>query len=93
VESAAFSALSFGAREQVALLMRRAYADVLKEAQRPTLIILDDVLAHSDTIRLDAMKRILNDAAKRHQILLLTCHEEDWADMGVPARIVGYGLY
>ncbi|MHB8250396.1 AAA family ATPase [Acidithiobacillus sp.] len=93
VESAAFSALSFGAREQVALLMRLAYADVLKEAQRPTLIILDDVLAHSDTIRLDAMKRILNDAAKRHQILLLTCHEEDWADMGVPARTVGYGLY
>lgn len=90
VESASFSALSFGAREQVALLMRLAYADVLKEAGRPTLIILDDVLAHSDIMRLDAMKRILNDAAKRHQILLLTCHEEDWADMGVPARVVGY---
>ena len=90
VESASFSALSFGAREQVALLMRLAYADVLKEARRPTVIILDDVLAHSDIMRLDAMKRILNDAAKRHQILLLTCHEEDWADMGVPARVVGY---
>ena len=90
VESASFSALSFGAREQVALLMRLAYADVLKEAGRPTLIILDDVLAHSDIMRLDAMKRILNDAAKRHQILLLTCHKEDWADMGVPARVVGY---
>ena len=89
VESASFSALSFGAREQVALLMRLAYADVLREAGRPTIIILDDVLAHSDIMRLDAMKRILNDAAKRHQILLLTCHEEDWTDMGVSMRSIG----
>lgn len=89
IEPAPFSALSFGAREQVALLMRLAYADVLKEVGRPTLIILDDVLAHSDAVRLDFMKRILNDAAKRHQILLLTCHEEDWTDLGVPSRSVG----
>ena len=89
VESAAFAALSFGTREQVALLMRLAYADVLQEAGRPTLIILDDVLTHSDTGRLDHMKRILADAAKRHQILLLTCHEEDWTDLGVPSLSVG----
>jgi hypothetical protein len=89
IEPAPFSALSFGAREQVALLMRLAYADVLKEVGRPTLIILDDVLAHSDAVGLDFMKRILNDAAKRHQILLLTCHEVDWTDLGVPSRSVG----
>ncbi len=81
-----FTALSFGAREQVALLLRLAYADVLKEAGRPTLILLDDVLNHSDRERLAAMKRMLADAARRHQIWIMTCHPEDWEDMGVPAR-------
>jgi hypothetical protein len=30
------------------------------------------------------MKRILFDAASRHQILLFTCHPEKWQDLGVP---------
>jgi hypothetical protein len=30
------------------------------------------------------MKRILFDAASRHQILLFTCHPEKWRDLGVP---------
>jgi len=75
--------LSFGAREQMGLISRLAYADLLKEADRPTLIILDDTLVHSDQNRLDDMKRILFDAAQRHQILLFTCHPEKWQDLGV----------
>lgn len=75
--------LSFGAREQMGLISRLAYADLLKDAGRPTLIILDDTLVHSDTGRLDGMKRILFDAAQRHQILLFTCHPEKWQDLGV----------
>lgn len=75
--------LSFGAREQMGLISRLAYADLLKEADRPTLIILDDTLVHSDQSRLDDMKRILFDAAQRHQILLFTCHPEKWQDLGV----------
>ncbi|MGM0774399.1 MAG: AAA family ATPase, partial [Pseudomonadota bacterium] len=66
--------LSFGAREQMGLISRLAYADLLREAGRPTLVILDDTLVHSDTDRLEDMKRILFDAANRHQILLFTCH-------------------
>lgn len=75
--------LSFGAREQMGLISRLAYADLLKDADRPTLIILDDTLVHSDQSRLDDMKRILFDAAQRHQILLFTCHPEKWQDLGV----------
>ncbi|MEX2475860.1 AAA family ATPase [Marinobacter sp.] len=75
--------LSFGAREQMGLISRLAYADLLQEAGRPTLIILDDTLVHSDRQRLDQMKRILFDAARRHQILLFTCHPENWRDLGV----------
>ncbi|MBP55431.1 MAG: GTP-binding protein [Marinobacter sp.] len=75
--------LSFGAREQMGLISRLAYADLLREAGRPTLVILDDTLVHSDSERLEDMKRILFDAASRHQILLFTCHPEKWQDLGV----------
>lgn len=80
--------LSFGAREQIGLIARLAYADLLQQAGRPTLLILDDVLVHSDHDRLQAMKRIINDAARRHQILLFTCQADKWLDMGVPLRPV-----
>ena len=78
-----FEALSFGAREQLALVSRLAYADLLREAGRPTLIILDDALVHSDTHRLGLMKRVVFDASQRHQVLLFSCHPELWRDMGV----------
>ena len=73
-ESAAFDALSFGAREQMGVISRLAYADLLREAERPTLIILDDALVHSDEERLGLMKRVLFDAGTRHQMLLFACH-------------------
>lgn len=47
------------------VISRLAYADLLKEADRPTLIILDDALVHSDEARLAQMKRLLFDAATR----------------------------
>ncbi|MGO1463376.1 MAG: AAA family ATPase [Marinobacter sp.] len=78
--------LSYGAREQMGLISRLAYADLLQEAGRPTLIILDDTLVHSDSERMDGMKRILFNAATRHQILLFTCHPEKWRDLGVEPR-------
>lgn len=78
--------LSFGAREQMGLISRLAYADLLRDAGKPTLVILDDTLVHSDTTRLEDMKRVLFDAANRHQLLLFTCHPEKWSDMGVQPR-------
>ena len=85
-EAGRFDDLSFGAREQMGVISRLAYADLLQAAGRPTLIILDDALVHSDAERLARMKRVLFDAATRHQILLLTCHPEDWRDLGVATR-------
>jgi len=85
-EGGEFEALSFGAREQMGLISRLAYADLLRDAGRATLIILDDALVHSDPARLAQMKRILFDAAQRHQILLFSCHPDKWRDMGVPVR-------
>ena len=85
-ERSDLEALSFGAREQMGLISRLAYADLLQEAGRPTLIILDDALVHCDQARREQVKRILFDAAQRHQILLFTCHPENWQDLGVVPR-------
>lgn len=89
-ERGQFNELSFGAREQMALISRLAYADLLQEAKKPTLIIMDDALVHSDAERLKAMKRVLYDAAQRHQILLFTCHPDNWRDLGVMARDIDW---
>ncbi|CAJ9516309.1 SMC domain-containing protein [Burkholderia pseudomallei] len=83
-----FHDMSFGSREQMGVISRLAYADLLKEAGRPTLIMLDDALVHSDDGRLGQMKRVLFDAATRHQILLFSCHPEKWRDLGVAARAI-----
>lgn len=85
-ESGQVQDLSFGAREQLGLISRFAYADLLQQAGRPTLLILDDALVHSDAPRLAQMKRVLFDAAQRHQVLLFTCHPQNWQDMGVSLR-------
>ena len=81
-------ALSFGTREQMGILTRLAYADLLKSSGRPTLLMLDDAAVHTDATRRDAIKRALLDAATRHQILLFTCHPELWDDMGVKQRAI-----
>ncbi|MVW73085.1 AAA family ATPase [Bordetella sp. 15P40C-2] len=81
-------ALSFGTREQLGVLARFAYADLLQQAGRPTLLVLDDTLVHADSQRRDLMKRALYDVASRHQVLLFTCHREAWQDMGVAIRDV-----
>jgi chromosome segregation ATPase len=83
--------LSFGAREQMGLISRLAYADLLKAAGRPTLIILDDALVHCDGERLEQMKRVLFDAGERHQVLLFSCHPERWRGLGVVGRGVQKG--
>ncbi|PRX30753.1 DNA repair exonuclease SbcCD ATPase subunit [Paraburkholderia sp. BL18I3N2] len=81
-------ALSFGTREQLGILTRLAYADLLKASGRPTLLMLDDAAVHTDAARRDAIKRALIDAATRHQILVFTCHPELWDDLGVRQRAI-----
>ena len=86
--AAIISELSVGAREQMGVVARLAYADLLKEANKPTLLILDDALVHTDEERLGQMKRVLYDAATRHQILILSYHPQAWRDLGVVARSI-----
>lgn len=77
-----FEDLSIGTREQLAVLIRLAYADLLSEAGEPITLILDDALVNSDDERRERMKAILYQAAQRYQILLLTCHGREYRDTG-----------
>ncbi|WP_277184583.1 AAA family ATPase [Caballeronia sp. BR00000012568055] len=78
--------LSFGTQEQLGILARLAYADLLQAAGRPTLLLFDDAVVHTDDARREGIKRALLEAAKRHQILVLTCHPSHWDDLGVKQR-------
>ncbi|CZO83502.1 AAA family ATPase [Legionella pneumophila] len=77
-----FENLSIGTREQLAILLRLAYADLLAEKGASVPVILDDALVNSDDIRREKMKQILHRASKKHQIILLTCHGNDYRDCG-----------
>jgi hypothetical protein len=80
--------LSFGTQEQLGILSRLAYADLLHEAKVPTLVMLDDAVVHTDAARRDRIKRALLDAVERHQILVFTCHPEAWDDLGIVPRSI-----
>lgn len=67
--------LSQGTQEQLAILTRIAFADLLLEQGRPVSLILDDPLVYSDDGRLDTMLEILSDVATRMQVILLTCRD------------------
>ena len=67
--------LSRGTQEQLAVLTRIAFADMLLEQGRPVSLILDDPLVYSDDARLDLMVEIISEAAERMQVILLTCRD------------------
>lgn len=67
--------LSRGTQEQLAILTRLAFADMLLEEGRPVSLILDDPLVYSDDVRLDAMTDLIVEASERMQVILLTCRE------------------
>ena len=74
--------LSDGTREQVAVLSRLAYADLLLERGKPAILILDDALAYSDPDRLELMSDLLTRAASRMQVLVLTCRVNAFSRLG-----------
>lgn len=67
--------ISGGEQEQLYLATRLALADVFARNERQ-LVALDDVLTATDAGRLARVMTILEEAAQRLQILILTCHPE-----------------
>lgn len=67
--------LSGGEKEQLYLATRLALADVLAKDDRQ-MLVFDDVLTATDSGRLARIMTILEEAAQRLQIIILTCHPE-----------------
>ncbi|MFG1360235.1 AAA family ATPase [Xanthobacter pseudotagetidis] len=78
----AFEHLSLGTQEQIAVLVRLAFAEMLVERGEPATVILDDALVFSDDDRIKRMFDILNMAARNVQILVFTCREQVFEDLG-----------
>ncbi len=77
-----FERLSDGTQEQVAVLARLAFAEMLIDQGKPAMVILDDALAYSDPERMERMFDALTRASARMQILILTCREDLFARLG-----------
>ncbi len=67
--------LSVGTREQLALLLRLAVAEILKLP-----LVLDDHLTHTDPVRASWFRQTLRAAAHDTQIVVLTCHPDVYLD-------------
>ena len=71
-----FDVLSGGTREQLAVLTRLAFAELLTGQGRPATVILDDALVFSDDERIESMFDVLMRAGKIVQIIVLTCRKQ-----------------
>ncbi len=79
-----FACLSAGTQEQLAVLTRLAFAELLLDQGRPATVILDDALVFSDDERIERMFDILMRAAEKVQIIVLTCRQRVFARLGAP---------
>lgn len=74
--------LSDGTREQLAILVRLAFARLLAETGSPAPLILDDALVYSDDERIVRMFASLEAAAPLHQVIVFTCRSKTFATLG-----------
>ncbi len=77
-----FGRLSGGTQEQLALLVRLAFARLLADTGSPAPLILDDAVTHTDDDRLQRMFATLQHAAQSHQVLVLTCRQSAFELLG-----------
>ena len=77
-----FESLSGGTQEQLAVLTRIAFAELLLEQNRPATVILDDALAFSDDERIESMFDVLMRAGQQVQIIVLTCRKRLFSRLG-----------
>ncbi|GBR45567.1 GTP-binding protein [Acetobacter pomorum] len=73
--------LSDGTREQIAVLVRLGFAEMLHARGVPAILVLDDALSFADSMRLECLFDVLAEAATRFQILILTCHAQLFAPL------------
>jgi DNA repair exonuclease SbcCD ATPase subunit len=74
--------LSGGTQEQVALLVRLAFARMLAASGRVAPVILDDALVFTDDDRIERMFDALHRQAGDLQIIVLSCRQRAFRDLG-----------
>ncbi|ASP22097.1 chromosome segregation protein [Antarctobacter heliothermus] len=74
--------LSGGTQEQLALLVRLAFARLLAQDGRAAPVILDDALVYTDDDRIERMFDALHRQAADVQIIVLTCRQRAFRDLG-----------
>ena len=82
--------MSVGVREQISVITRIAFADMLADQGITAPIILDDALVYADDERFADALTSLAIASRRHQVLILTCHERRYLKLGSPIGRIEY---
>jgi DNA repair exonuclease SbcCD ATPase subunit len=89
-EEADATELSFGTQEQLAFLVRLALGELLGGDER-LAVVLDDPLVNTDPARFDEALGIIQEASRKMQLFILTCHETAYA--GLEGNTVELGSY
>ncbi len=77
-----FDILSGGTQEQIALLVRLAFARLLARAGAPAPVILDDAIVYTDDDRIERMFDALTRQARDLQIVVFSCRQKAFRDLG-----------
>lgn len=78
----AFDTLSGGTQEQIALLVRLAFARLLARGGQPAPVILDDAIVYTDDARIEKIFDALTLQADEMQILVFTCRQKSFRALG-----------
>lgn len=81
-------ALSGGTREQVALLVRLAFARLLAHSGRAAPVILDDALVYTDDDRIERMFDTLHRQAGDMQLIVFSCRQRAFRALG--GKVLGF---
>ena len=77
-----FDILSGGTREQIALLVRLAFARMLHNAGAPAPVILDDAIVYTDDFRIEQLFDALTRLGKDLQIIVFSCRQKAFRGLG-----------
>jgi DNA repair exonuclease SbcCD ATPase subunit len=83
--------LSGGTQEQIAFLVRLAFARLLAKGGRHAPVILDDALVYTDDDRIERMFDALHRQAGDLQIIVLSCRQRAFRELGGKALQINTG--
>ncbi|WP_108836324.1 AAA family ATPase [Tateyamaria sp. Alg231-49] len=77
-----FEVLSGGTREQISLMVRLAFANILAKQGRSAPLILDDAIVYTDDDRIEQMFNALTLRSSGLQIIVLSCRQRAFRGLG-----------